>query len=71
MRPTEAVQYLPQRGLHPLMEVECAGTHCPNCFMLGDATAFPARFGEDVYMAFFCSEICYLAEISPNQCGTA
>jgi hypothetical protein len=71
MRPTEAVQYLPQRGLNPLMEVACAATHCTNHFTLAKGAAFPARNGEEIFMAFFCSELCYLEAIPPTRCARA
>jgi hypothetical protein len=69
MRLTDALQYLPQRGLSPLLEVDCASMHCKNRFVLANAVAFPARRGDEVFIAFFCSDLCLLNAISPEDCA--
>jgi hypothetical protein len=65
MRTIDALQYLPQRYLSPVLIVQCASHTCNAEFRLGDAVAFPARFGDEVHMAFYCSELCYLDSIPP------
>jgi hypothetical protein len=71
MRQTDALQYLPQRGLSPHLEIECMSPHCTKKFTLSVAVAFPACFDDTVTMAFFCSEACYLAAIPPDACPQA
>lgn len=69
MRPTDAMAYLPQMGLNPLMMVECASPGCTNAFLLAKGFAMEARIGEKMSMAFFCSDVCYLSVVPPHCCG--
>lgn len=71
MRQHEAIQYLPARGLSPLMEVECATAHCSRRFTLAHAVAFPAVYTDgSLRMGFWCSEVCYLSVVPTQYCGS-
>jgi hypothetical protein len=70
MRVHEALLYLEQRNLDPLMTIECQAPDCTCSIRLAEAVAFPARVGgsERLQMAFFCSEECYLNAVPACAC---
>jgi hypothetical protein len=69
MRITEALLYLPFRGLNPTLEVECASPYCDKKVTLATAAAFPAlhRDGQ-TRIAFFCNEACLTATMTCGSC---
>lgn len=71
MRQTDAMAYLPQMGLNPLMMVTCASPECSNAFMLAQGFAVEARVGENLSIAFFCEDACYLRVVPTHCCGRA
>ena len=69
MRATEALQYLPARGLNPTLEVDCSSAYCSHKVQLAHALAYPALYNDGtVKMSFWCSEGCLTAVMTAGRC---
>jgi hypothetical protein len=73
MRPTEPLQYLPQRNISPLEISRCAHPACTKTFTVADGVAFPWQNPNQPHPSiyFFCSFECLVVAIPCELCGSA
>jgi hypothetical protein len=73
MRPTDPLQYLPQRNISPLETSRCASPECTKKFTVAHGVAFPWQNPDQrrPSMYFFCSYDCFLRGVPREVCGRA
>lgn len=69
MHTNEALLYLPLRGIDPSLRVKCP--LCSTPFVLAKGKAHAAQNNGEHFMAFVCSDECFLEKVPISCCYNA